>query len=530
MTAEPTVNILVVDDDPRTLMAMEVLMAGPGRRMVKAESGREALRHLLREDFALILLDVRMPEMDGFEVAALIRERERSRYTPIIFLSAVDTLESDVCRGVASGAVDYLFKPVVPEVLKAKVAVFVDLFRMNERLKQQAIRQSEERFRLAVEASPNAMIMVEKDGRIVLANAQAEHLFGYTPEEMLGLSIDALVPERFRGKHSDFRTGFFSAPKSRPMGAGLDLYGMRKDGSESPVEIGLNPIQINGATFVLVSIIDITERKRAEEALRESEQRLRRQAQELEQQLLASGRLVAVGELTASMAHEFNNPLGIILGFAQGLLTHMDPSDPDYHRVEIIAEETQRCEKIVQELLEFGRPKSGDFILTDVKEVIEKTLDLASSRAAKSNIETTKQIAPDLPQIHADAQQLQQVLLNLCLNAMDAMPRGGRLTVGAAAESADQMIITVRDTGNGIDADTLPRIFQPFFTAKKRRGLGLGLPICDRIVKAHGGRIEVESQPGRGTTFRIYLPCRPPTADETARQSDVQTTAGGQEP
>jgi len=248
------------------------------------------------------------------------------------------------------------------------------------------------------------------------------------------------------------------------------------------------------------------ERLRGEAALRQSEENLRRQAQELEQQLLASGRLVAVGELTASMAHEFNNPLGIILGFAQGLLAHMDPSDPNYHRVEIIAEEAQRCGKIVQELLEFGRPKSADFILTDVKEVIEKTLDLASSRAAKSNVETTKQIAPDLPQIHADAQQLQQVLLNLCLNAMDAMPRGGRLTVGAAADSADQMIITVRDTGHGIDSDTLPRIFQPFFTAKKRRGLGLGLPICDRILKAHGGTIEVESDPGQGTTFRIHLP------------------------
>ena len=145
--AESTANILLVDDDPLTLGAFEALLHGPGRSIVKAESGEEALRCLLREDFALILLDVRMPGLDGLETAALIRQRERSRYTPIIFLSAADTLHSDTLKGVSSGGVDYLFKPVVPEVLKTKVSVFVDLFHANERLKQQAVRLSEERFR-----------------------------------------------------------------------------------------------------------------------------------------------------------------------------------------------------------------------------------------------------------------------------------------------------------------------------------------------------------------------------------------------
>ncbi|MGZ8467013.1 MAG: PAS domain S-box protein [Candidatus Binatia bacterium] len=150
--------------------------------------------------------------------------------------------------------------------MKAKVAVFVDLFRMHEQIKQQALEQGEARFQLAVEASPNAMIMIATDGQIVLANAQAEQLFGYTREEMFRQSIDTLVPERFREKHAGLRAGFFSYPKSRPMGAGLDLFGMRKDGSEVSVEIGLNPIQINEVTFVLVSIIDITNRKRTEQA------------------------------------------------------------------------------------------------------------------------------------------------------------------------------------------------------------------------------------------------------------------------
>jgi signal transduction histidine kinase len=252
------------------------------------------------------------------------------------------------------------------------------------------------------------------------------------------------------------------------------------------------------------------ERMRAEEALRRSEEHLRNQAQELEQQLLASGRLVAVGELTASMAHEFNNPLGIVLGFAQGLLSSMDPNDPNYHPVQIIAEEARRCETLVQELLEFGRPKRADFTETDVEQMIQKTLDLVQPRATKNHVETATEIEAPMPPIHADPQQLQQVLLNLSLNAVDAMPKGGTLTVSAVVDPSNEIMITVADTGIGIDADALPRIFQPFFTSKKRRGLGLGLPICDRIIKSHGGRIEVDSKPGRGTRFKIHLPMAAP--------------------
>ncbi len=252
------------------------------------------------------------------------------------------------------------------------------------------------------------------------------------------------------------------------------------------------------------------ERIRAQAALRQSEEHLRNQAQELEQQLLASGRLVAVGELTASMAHEFNNPLGIILGFAHGLLAEMAPADAHYHHVQIIVEEATRCERLVQELLEFGRPKTAEFAPTDIEQIIRKTVDLV-----QPHVETAMQIDDQLPPIHADAQQLQQVLLNLCLNAVDAMPNGGTLRVGAAVDGANQMTVTVADTGIGIDGEILPRIFQPFFTSKKRRGLGLGLPICDRIVKSRCGRIEVSSEPGRGTIFKVRLPLNPFGGDKT---------------
>jgi len=175
MSTEPTANILIVDDDPKTLMGMEALLAGPGRKIVTVASAQDALRQLLRqEEFSLILLDVRMPDMDGFETADLIRQSERLRHIPIIFLSAIDTLEADVYRGATKGAVDYLCKPVVPEVLKAKVSVFVDLFHINERLKLKAIQQSEERFRLLVESMEDyAIYMLDPEGHVTSWNTGA---------------------------------------------------------------------------------------------------------------------------------------------------------------------------------------------------------------------------------------------------------------------------------------------------------------------------------------------------------------------
>jgi PAS domain S-box-containing protein len=279
---------------------------------------------------------------------------------------------------------------------------------------------------------------------------------------------------------------------------------------------GGRPVRMLGATM------DISERKRTEEALRQNEERLRQQAQELEQQLIMSGRLVSLGEVTASMAHEFNNPLGIIMGFVEDMLSGMDPADPDYRALQIIDEESKRCRQIVKDLMEYARPRSTDFCSTSIAEAIEKTLQLVENRLYKQKVAVEKKLDPDLPRIQADSQQLEQVMVNLYLNAIDAMPEGGKLIVEAKIAQSDSMapvaVITVADTGFGIAETDLPKIFQPFFTAKKRRGIGLGLPICQRIVKNHGGRIEVDSEPGKGAIFKIHLP------------SEQRTTTESQEP
>jgi PAS domain S-box-containing protein len=512
-TAESAANILLVDDDPRTLMAMEALLAGPDRAIFRAQSGEEALRRLLRQDFALILLDVRMPEMDGFETAALIRRRERSRYTPIIFLSAVDTLESNVLKGASSGAVDYLFKPVVPEVLRSKVAVFVDLFHMNERLKRSAVQQSEERFRLLVESIQDyAIFMLDPEGRVTSWNTGAERIKGFRHEEVIGEHISNFFCPEDQAKGLPAEALRRAAHEGRFEQEGWRL---RKGGSRFWGNTIISALQDERDVLVGFSVVsrDLTEQKRVEEIRRESEHKLRQQAQELEQQLIASGRLVSIGEITASMAHEFNNPLGIIRGFAQDLLSETETSSPQYRGLQIIEEETRRCEKIIQELLQFARPRNTDLCLTDIKQLIEKTLNLVTPRLYKQRVESVVQLDENLPRIYADPQQLEQVLVNLYLNAIDAMPEGGKLNVGANVKPADgtssMVVITVADTGFGIDKKDLAKIFQPFFTAKKKSGLGLGLPICDRIIKNHGGKIEVESQPRHGTTFKVYLSLDP---------------------
>jgi PAS domain S-box-containing protein len=512
-TAEPAANILLVDDDPRTLMAMESLLAGPDRTIFRAQSGEEALRRLLRQDFALILLDVRMPEMDGFETAALIRQRDRSRYTPIIFLSAMDNLESDVLKGASSGAVDYLFKPVVPEVLKSKVAVFVNLFHMNERLKRRALQQSEERFRLLVESIQDyAIFMLDPEGRVTSWNTGAERIKGFRHEEVIGQHVSAFfcLEDQVKGLPAEALRRAANEGRFEQEG-----WRLRKGGSRFWGNTIISALQDERDALVGFSVVsrDLTEQKRVEEVRRESEHKLRQQAQELEQQLIASGRLVSIGEITASMAHEFNNPLGIIRGFAQDLLSEINDSNPHHRALQIIEDETRRCEKIIQELLQFARPRSADLCLMDIKRLIEKTLNLVAPRLNKQAVEGLVQLDENLPKIYADPQQLEQVLVNLYLNAIDAMPEGGKLNVGAKVKPADGtasvVVITVADTGFGIDKKDLAKIFQPFFTAKKKSGLGLGLPICDRIIRNHGGKIEVESQPRRGTTFKVYLPLDP---------------------
>jgi PAS domain S-box-containing protein len=373
---------------------------------------------------------------------------------------------------------------------------------------QLELRESEEKFRTLTTHAPVGIFLTDLKGDYYFVNRNWCVVSGLTAERATGTGWQGALHPEDRGRV----VAEWRAAVQRGLPFSSEFRFLQPNGTVTWLQGSAAVLRNSKDTVVgyIGTISDITVLKQAEEAMRLSEEKLRRQAQELEQQLIASGRLVSLGEITASMAHEFNNPLGIVMGFAQDMLSETDPSSQHYQSLKIIDEESRRCQKIIQELLEFARPRKTDLGPTDIKQIIEKTLNLVSNHLYKQKIEATSVVDPNVPQIYADVQQLEQVLVNLYLNAIDAMPIGGSLKVQAKHEktgSADPMIvISIVDTGFGIDDKDLPRIFLPFFSARKRKGLGLGLPVCERIIKNHGGRIEVESQSGKGTTFRIFLP------------------------
>jgi PAS domain S-box-containing protein len=533
MTTEPTANILVVDDDQKTLLAMEALLSGPGRKIITAASGREALRHLLHHEVALILLDVRMPDIDGFEAAALIRQRERLRHIPIIFLSAIDTLEEDVYRGVASGAVDYLFKPVVPQVLQAKVSVFIDLFRINERLKQEAVRKSEERFRLVIESLQDyAVFMMNTEGRISLWNLAAQQIRGWTEEEVIGQSFEVLYSPEERQKGHPWQAMKRAADDARHEEEGWCL---RKDGSRFWANVVYTAIWDEDGSLIGFSSVtrDLTERKRAEEELRMLNSKLEErvteqtgelvrsiaQREKLQEQLLQAQKMESIGTLAGGIAHDFNNLLNLIVGYAS--LLQQSSANPTQisASVEVIKETVQRGSALVQQLLALARKSETKFERIDLNRLL-KSLQALLQETFPKTIDVSLQLEADIPALMGDPNQLHQAMLNLCLNSRDAMPDGGELLLQTSrisgadvrahfqeAREEQYVCLRVTDAGHGIDRTIRARIFEPFFTTKPQgQGTGLGLSVVYGIVISHGGFIDLASEPGRGTTFDIYLP------------------------
>jgi PAS domain S-box-containing protein len=370
-------------------------------------------------------------------------------------------------------------------------------------------RDGDEVFRLAVESAPSAMVLVDDAGCITLVNHQTEQLFGYGRHELLGQPVELLVPERFRSRHPEYRASFLANPQARPMGKGRDLFGLRKDGSEVPIEIGLNPIQTNHGLLVLSAIVDITERKRAEQALQAKADEVRAATQQLWQ----AAKLASVGELAASIAHELNNPLATVSLRVESVLARTPPDDPRRRALEIIEQETKRMAGLVANLLQFSRRNEETISTVDLRDELTKAVELIHHHLRKRQVAVVPELALDTPTIHADRQKLRQVFLNLLTNACDAMPQGGTLTLRLAPAEVPDGRRTVRieftDTGVGIPAEHVQRVFDPFFTTKEEgQGTGLGLAICRRAVEDHQGTIELHSELGKGTTVRLMLPVK----------------------
>jgi two-component system sensor kinase FixL len=360
---------------------------------------------------------------------------------------------------------------------------------------------AEDKFRLAVEASPSGMVMIDSSGAIVLVNAETERLFGYGRAELIGQPIDILVPAQLRGRHLLHRRDFISQPVARRMGAGRDLYGVRKDGTEFPVEIGLNPIQTQSDLLVLSVIVDITERKLAE-----------KRVQNLQSELLHLSRLTTMGQMASSLAHELNQPLAAISNYVEGcrLLLEKDaPADQSMLRdtMALVSEQALRASNIIRRLREFVSRGETARKVENLSILIEEAATLALIGAKEAGIRCEFAFHSKNALVLADRTQIQQVCMNLMRNAVEAMRDCERrvLTISTKPADAHTIAISIADTGIGIADEVAVQLFKPFVTTKSE-GMGVGLSICRGIVEAHGGRINVEPNTGGGMIFCFTLP------------------------
>jgi PAS domain S-box-containing protein len=379
------------------------------------------------------------------------------------------------------------------------------------------VRESLSLLRTIVAAAPCALVLVDGAGRIALANAECERLFGYQPGELLGRPLETLVPERFRERHPAFRRGFGAAPQARPMGAGREIFGRRKDGSEFPVEIGLNPIRTARGLHVLSAIVDLTERTRMAEAraafARELERRVEERTAELSRSHDALARSnVELRQFAFVASHDLQAPLRHIAGFVQLLQQRLsDDAEPEILDLfQRIVASVERMRRLITDLLAYARVESRErpFEPTALRDALEDAVTiLRPSIDAAAAVVTTG----DLPVVHGDRTQLAQLLQNLIGNALKYHGDvSARIHVDAERGDAG-WTVSVRDNGIGIDARHHERIFEAFrrlHGEHKYPGTGIGLAVCRRIVERHGGRIWVESAPGHGAVFRFMIPTR----------------------
>ena len=367
------VKILLVDDTPENLVSLEAALDSLGQELVLANSGTEALRHLLENDFAAILLDVKMPDMDGFETAELIRNRPRSRQTPILFLTGYKN-EEHLFRGYDLGAVEFVFKTIVPEVLRSKVAVFVELSRKADLLREQALaleqqtqvlQKAEARFRSLLEAAPDAMVICREDGAIALVNSRTESLFLQDRDFLLGRHIRLLVPA-WNYEVSHILEEEFGRTDPSPVllspSAGHELLAQRADGSRFAAEISISPVQADEGLLITSTIRDITERRKAEEARKRAEELIRELNAHLEERVLERTEdLLRSNDELAQFAyvasHDLQEPLRTVSIYAQLLAKRYQgrlDGDADEF-IGHITESASRMENLIRDLLDFSQ-------------------------------------------------------------------------------------------------------------------------------------------------------------------------------
>ncbi len=506
MTEIPA-NILLVDDDVRSLIAMESLLAGPGRQIVKADSGQNALRKVLHQDFAVILLDVRMPRVDGFETAELIRQRDQSRYIPIIFLSAVDKMDEDVFRGLASGAVDYLFKPVVPEILQSKVSVFVELYRMRERAKQQAVRHSEERFRLLVDSMKDySIIMLNPEGMITSWNPGASLIHGYEADEIMGRHFSSFLPPDDTGPGGPGAALQVAATIGRYEEEGWRL---RKDGTKFWANVVITALKDESGRLSAFAKVtrDLSERKATEEQLRELATELEQRVAERTQELVHSRHRLRelATELTLTeqrerrrLAGELHDYLAQLLVLMRMKIRQAAPRIPDERATALlkdadhaITESLSYTRSLVAELAPPALQEFG--LLEGFAWLVEQMQTHGLTVEIRKGLERV--VIPD-DQAVLVFQSVRELLFNVLKHAGT-----GRAELSVEI-NAGELAIMVTDKGRGFDLSEV---------TGNEKGKRFGLFSIRERMEAMGGRFMLASVPDQGTRATLILPYWPAT-------------------
>ncbi|HEX4404975.1 MAG TPA: ATP-binding protein [Polyangia bacterium] len=514
------VAILVVDDEPKNLFAVEAVLSGLGGTLVTALSGREALRHVLNRDFAAILLDVQMPDLDGFQTAQIIRQRDRCRHVPIIFITAISKASEHVRLGYSLGAVDYVFKPFEAEILRSKINVFMELYRNREHVRRQAeqLRALEER-RLAAEVlesvrRQNELVLnavgegicgFDGDGRVVFVNPAACRISGFRRDELIGQPGHALLHHtRADGKHcAGEDCDLYDVMRGRSARAIEGDVLWRKDGSSVPID-GMGTLLHDARDLVSVMVFrDVTER-------RQIEHERGRLVRELEEAISARDDFLSIA------SHELRTPLTPIRLSVQSLkrkgqsLAAVMPKGLA-NQLETMDRQVGRLDTLINELLDVSRITVGRLDLElsefDATVLVREVVGRFQQELDWGGYKVTLDL--DSPVVGRwDRLRLDQVVSNLLSNAMKY--GGERKTIELrVADGAAGIEISVRDHGVGISVEDQERIFERFerlISVRHFGGFGLGLWIVRQIVEAHGGRVQVHSSPGEGSTFTVQVP------------------------
>jgi two-component system cell cycle sensor histidine kinase/response regulator CckA len=541
------ITVLAVDDQPDNLITIKALLheAFPSSRALTALDGSSGIALAVAEDPDVILLDIVMPDMDGFEVCRRLKSDERTRDIPVIFLTALRTDRANRVKAVEVGAEAFLSKPIDETELAAQMRamakiktaslhkrdearrlaalvaertreleqsrtdalnLLADLRVENEarRKTEMALRESEEKYRTLFDSAGDAIFIHDVDGRILATNTAACERYGYTQSQLLSMTV-AMVDNPAHAAHAPARI-------ARLMEEGalqFETEHRHRDGRVISVDVNARRIAWSGQTATMSICRDITERKRAEAEHRR-----------LEEQFQVSQKMEAIGSLAGGVAHDFNNLLTVILNYTGFAIEKVGKGDPLWELLVEVKKAGERAAALTRQLLAFSRKQVLALQVLDLNQLVAN-LEKMLRRLIGEDIHLEQRLAPDLGRIKADPGQIEQVIMNLVVNARDAMPDGGKLTIETSNIDLDEeyatrhlavtpgphVLLAISDSGCGMDAATLKRLFEPFFTTKAQgKGTGLGLSTVYGIVKQSGGDIQVYSEVGKGTTFKVYLP------------------------